>query len=110
MEIILKGENIHRMFKEIEISGFSYLLPNNISILNFLKKCNITYRYINSYDTNDFFNYDDMVLIPAPIENYNNLIYKELVKNYLIEENDLLTITNISNTEEDFFYFKLKYE
>lgn len=108
MEIILKDENIHRMFKEIEISGFSYLLPNNISILNFLRKCNITYRYI--YDSNDCFNYDDMVLIPTTIENYNNLIYKELVKNDLIEENDVLTITNISNTEEDFFYFKLKYE
>lgn len=109
MEIILKGENIHRMFKEIEISNLKHLLANNISILNFLIKCNITYRYINSYNTNDFFNYDDMVLIPS-IENYNNLIYKELVKNNLIEENDVLTIKNISNTEEDFFYFKLKYK
>lgn len=112
-EIVLRGDNICKMLIEVRIKNKDFLLPKNISILNFLLKCKVSYLYAFNQDLNDVINYTDMILIPSE-EDYNNLIYKTLEKkkkkNSLIDDEDVLTITNISNTEEDFFYFKLKYE
>lgn len=43
MKITLEGDEIHKIFKEVEIKNDFFILPKNIFILNFLQKCNVNY-------------------------------------------------------------------
>lgn len=81
-EIVLRGDNICKMLIEVRIKNKDFLLPKNISILNFLLKCKVSYLYAFNQDLNDVINYTDMILIPSE-EDYNNLIYKTLEKKFI---------------------------
>ena len=109
MEIILKGNEIHKIFDEISFNGGKCegLFPKNIFILKFLQKCIITY-FIEEDDFKE--DWAEYVQIPETEEEYNKFKHTMLTKNFFVDsEFDILTIKNVSNTDEDFFYFKMKY-
>ena len=101
MKITLEGDEIHKIFKEVETKDRCYILPKNIFILNFLQKAIVSYgKKYNLKKCNDF------LLLPNE-ETYKLLDYKN--SGFIIFETDILTIENVSNSEEDLFYFKMKY-
>lgn len=108
MEIILKGNEIHKIFDEISFNGPGEgLFPKNIFILKFLQKYKVTY-ILDEDDLNE--DWSGYVQIPETEEKYNKFEHTMLTKNFFVDsEFDILTIKNVSNTEEDFFYFKMKY-